>query len=159
MSSKSAAAKGSKDFLLELLNFVETGKWATIPSQKLSYLKRYDYITPKRGGYTLTRRGRSTLSERQIWALTIPTPKKWDRKWHIVLFDIPVDKKRRRDTFRLRLKELNFTLYQNSVWVHPYPIDATVTKIARFYKLERCILFVTAEKISGENSLRKKYDL
>jgi CRISPR-associated endonuclease Cas2 len=125
MSSKSAAAKGSKDFLLELLNFVETGKWATIPSQKLSYLKRYDYI----------------------------------RKWHIVLFDIPVDKKRRRDTFRLRLKELNFTLYQNSVWVHPYPIDATVTKIARFYKLERCILFVTAEKISGENSLRKKYDL
>jgi phenylacetic acid degradation operon negative regulatory protein len=110
-------------------------------------------------GYRISSKGEKRLNEERIWDLTIPTQKTWDRKWRVVLFDIPVDKRKRRDSFRLRIKELGLMLYQNSVWVYPYPIEETLRAIANFYKLGDCVSFITTEKISGEIALQKHFNL
>ena len=99
------------------------------------------------------------LAEEAIWSLTIPTPKVWNGRWRLVLFDIPKDKRKRRDAFRQRLKEMGLVLYQQSVWVHPYPLEEVVEKIATFYHLRGCISFVTAHTLTKESLLRKQFKL
>ncbi|HVV39065.1 MAG TPA: CRISPR-associated endonuclease Cas2 [Candidatus Paceibacterota bacterium] len=122
-------------------------------------MKYRGYIKGGKGTYRLTTKGRHILNEENVWSLTIPTPPSWDKKWRIVLFDIPKDKRKRRDAFRLRIKELGLVLYQNSVWVYPYPLEETVRAIATFYHLSGCVSFITAEHISGEKKLRSYFNL
>ena len=159
MSSKSAAARGNKEALFQILSLIETGHFSHVSHQKLQYLKRYAYITSSSNGYILASKGRRAFTESSIWTLRIVTPKQWDKRWRLVLFDIPTNKNKRRDAFRLRIRELGLVLYQNSVWVYPYPLEEPILAIADFYKLKSYISFVVAEKISGEANLRKHFKL
>lgn len=162
MSSKSVAGR----MTLEILYLI-AGKESPYKSpysrtpvtRKLGYLHRRGYVSEKGEMYSLTQQGRDLLTEEVIWSLKIPTPQKWDKKWRMVLFDIPVKKSKQRNAFRARLKELGLVLYQHSVWVYPYPLGGTVQKIASFYKISDCVLFAVAEKLNGEGKLRKEFNL
>lgn len=46
--------------------------------------------------------------------------KKWDGKWRIVLFDIAELNRKVRDTFRKKLRELGFGMFQQSVYISPH---------------------------------------
>ena len=160
MSSKRAAGEAGKELLLHLLRLID--RRIPVPgehSRKLYYLRRNGYITREPEGYTLSLKGVRTLSEEAVWGLTIPTPARWDGRWRLVLFDIPNDKRKRRDAFRSRLKEMGLVLYQQSVWVYPYPLEDTVRSVAAFYKLAGCISFITAEKVTGDAALRRHFKL
>ena len=56
----------------------------------------------------LTGEGRKKALTFQLDDMEIKKPQKWDRRWRIVLFDIPEKNKKERDIFRFRLKKLNF---------------------------------------------------
>jgi len=160
MSSKRAGAIAGRELLIYLLGTIASGSFKSADHPKqIRYLLRYGYLSGTSGRYQVTAKGRNTVSEAKIWELTIPTPKAWDGQWHLVLFDIPNDKRKRRDIFRARLKELGLILYQNSVWIYPYPLEETVRQVADFYRLSPCISFVVAEKVSGEKQLRKHFKL
>jgi DNA-binding transcriptional regulator PaaX len=160
MSSRRAASGVGKDLLYHALHLIATGKLGDLPPSKLWYLKRRGYLgRDDKKKYYLLPKARRALTEGKVWALTLPVPKHWDRKWHLVLFDIPADKRKRRDIFRLRLKELGLVLYQDSVWIHPYPTEETVRQIAEFYRLSNCVSFIVADKVTGEKSLRQQFKL
>lgn len=160
MSSKSAAARGNKELLYLLLQLLAQDEEVREEyAEKLRQMKRQDYIRKNGGKYTLTKKGYKILSESKVWSLTIPTQKRWDGKWRVVVFDIPKDRHKRRDSFRRRLQELGLTLYQNSVWIYPYPLEHEVRQVAEFYMLSNCVSFITAERISGEARFRKHYKL
>ena len=160
MSSKRAGAQAGREVLLDLLELIlKKSDIDRALTKKLYYARRMGYVRNSRSGNVLTQKGHELLTEQRIWNLTIPTPPRWDGRWRLVVFDIPVDKRRRRDSFRMRLKELGLTLYQNSVWIYPYPLENTIQKIADFYKLFGCVSFITAEEITGEASLMRRYDL
>ena len=67
------------------------------------------------------------LTDRGVWALEdlsfcqLIQHKKWDKKWRMVIFDIPEAKRPARDQIRRLLKDLGFLKLQISVWVHPLP--------------------------------------
>ena len=160
MSSKRAGAIAGRELLIYLLGTIASGSFKSADHPKqIRYLLRYGYLSGTSGRYQVTAKGRNTVSEAKIWELTIPTPKAWDGQWHLVLFDIPNDKRKRRDIFRARLKELGLILYQNSVWIYPYPLEETARQVADSYRLSPCISFVVAEKVSGEKQLRKHFKL
>ena len=105
----------NKELFLAILTFLNNGKKIDQTSlqtafpkanKKLWYMKEKGYIRKLGISYAITLKGKRVLSEDAIWNLIIPTPKSWDGNWHLVLFDIPADKRKRRDIFRLRLKEL-----------------------------------------------------
>ena len=174
MSSKHAAARGTRELVVLLLNFIEShscvsrehilsqhfpSEYQKNLSRKLWEVERYRYIKKTKKGYMLSARGKRWLSEVDIWRMKIPTPEKWDKKWRVVLFDIPTNKKRQRDTFRLRLKELGLVLYQNSVWVYPHPLTETVSKTAEYYNLNPYISYITTDTLSGEKELQRRFRL
>ena len=185
MSSKYAAARGSRELLRVLLHFFEkdnevqalsltdpaihllaekiipngTSKQRAAFARKLREMERVGFIQQGRKYYALSARGYSVLTEEEVWALTIPTPKRWDGKWRMVLFDIPAKKGRQRNALRARLKELGLVLYQNSVWVYPYPLADVVRAIAKFYSISDCVLFAVADELNGEAHLKRQFNL
>lgn len=160
MSSKRAAHEGTKQLFVAILTYLNKGEFP--PEEhalKLYYLQNRGYIQRENKKYKLTTKGRRCLSEAAIWQLTIPSPPKWDGKWRLVLFDIPVDKRKRRDAFRRRIKELGLVLYQHSVWAYPYPLEEIVSQVSSFYFLSKHTSFITAEKLTGEEKLLKHFSL
>ena len=117
-------------------------------------------IKEKKGKFVveLTREGKRKFKEIQFERLQIIKPPQWDKKWRIVIFDIP-DKsfKRARDVLRGKLKEWEFYPLQKSVWVCPWPCENEIQLVAELYGIAPYVNIVVAEKILDDLSVRKHF--
>jgi DNA-binding transcriptional regulator PaaX len=129
--------------------------------QALYYMKRKGWITaPSRNyqhGLKLTSKGRKRLTEMELRDLSIDRPQKWDKKWRLVLYDIPEKYKLGRDALTSRLKSLDFYPLQRSVLVHPFPCRQAVEKITSAYNIERFVSYIETENIDQQKILVKKF--
>ncbi len=87
--------------------------------------------------YTLTPAGVHRLQRVMIDNISIPTPAKWDKKWRLVTFDVPVRYSKERAYFTSRLQGSGFAMLQKSMWVHPFPCFDQVEQIAGYYNVLR----------------------
>lgn len=87
--------------------------------------------------YTLTPAGAYRLQEIIVDELVIPRPSKWDRRWRLVAFDIPIVQSRSRQKFVDKLRALNFIMLQKSLWVHPFPCFDQIEQLAGYYNVFR----------------------
>lgn len=110
----------------------------------------------------LTNKGKSRIKEYSLELLSIPRPKKWDKKWRILIFDIPTKPKiyhQAREALRHKIKELGFYQMQKSVWVYPYECEDEILFIAEIFQVQKHIEILTVEKLLHENKLRKAFQL
>lgn len=144
------------------------GRWKKYPKKKVyntfySLRKQgcINFTTKNRQLYiSLTERGRKKAKIFQIDNLKIKRPRKWDKKWRLIIFDIAELKKTYREAFRGKLKELGFYPLQKSVWVFPFDCRAEIDLLKEFFGLsEKEIGFVLAEKIDSDNKLKKIFSL
>ncbi len=105
--------------------------------------------TGERGGYTLTDRGRETL--RRI-STKVGQMSRWDGAWHVVIFDIPEQRKRVRDLLRYELSALGFQKLQASVWVHRYPVSE---EFYRFLDVRGLVPNVITLKVSDASQIER----
>ena len=70
-----------------------------------------------------------------------------DRKWQMILFDIPEQKRRERDLFRKQLKYLGYKKLQKSIWVCPYDILKDTEILIKRYKLDRFVRLLLVEEV------------
>ena len=108
----------------------------------------------------LTKEGKRKFKEIQLQKLEITKPPHWDKKWRIVIFDIP-DKssKQARDVLRAKLKRWEFYPLQKSVWVCPWPCENEVQLVAELYGVAPYVSVIVAEKIIGDALLQKHFGL
>lgn len=85
--------------------------------------------------------------------------KEWDRKWRLIFFDIPEEKKKFRDSFRYHLQKLGLVEFQRSSFISPFPCFREVEKIAEHLQLKDHIVFVTAETLSNEFHFKQRFEL
>ncbi|MFC1623415.1 CRISPR-associated endonuclease Cas2 [Patescibacteria group bacterium] len=83
--------------------------------------------------------------------------KKWDRKWRIVLFDIPEESRVFRNILRAHLKELGFLKLQQSVFVLPYSVEDAILELVRLYSAEKYVRVITATRIDNQKELKKYF--
>ncbi|KKS16317.1 MAG: hypothetical protein UU71_C0004G0014 [Parcubacteria group bacterium GW2011_GWB1_41_6] len=107
----------------------------------------------------LSLEGKKKVLTYQIDEMRINKPKKWDRKWRIILFDIPEKIRKARDVFRYHLNQLGFYEFQKSVFVHPYNCKDEIDYLIEFYNLRRFVRFVEADSIDNELHLKKYFHL
>jgi DNA-binding transcriptional regulator PaaX len=94
----------------------------------------------------------------QIDSLEIKKPKKWDRKWRLVIFDIAQMKKIYREAFRGKIKELGFYCLQKSVWVYPFDCEAEIELLRDFFGLSQDELrLIVAEKLGEDSKLKEHF--
>jgi hypothetical protein len=67
----------------------------------------------------LSEKGNDRILQYNFWDLKLK--RTIDRKIRIVIFDIPNKSKKARDVFRRKLKELGFSMIQESVFATPFP--------------------------------------
>lgn len=89
----------------------------------------------------------------------IQKPTKWDGKWRIVIFDIPEEKKKKREVFRHILKNLGLANVQKSIWVHPYHCHDQIFSIAGEMFIKPYVRYIVAEEITGEKGLRRRFEI
>jgi DNA-binding transcriptional regulator PaaX len=106
----------------------------------------------------LTSTGKLKLDENRIRELVPTIPRRWDRKWRLVMFDFP-STCRARHAFRTKLKDLGFHPYQRSVFIFPYECQEEVTVIAQWYRVDAYIRYVVATEIEDMRRFVKLFDL
>lgn len=107
----------------------------------------------------ITRKGRVRALKYKLAEISIDKPKKWDRKWRIVIFDIPEKAKKARDLFRSHLKMMGFYNLQESVWVHPYPCFNQIEYLRQIYGVGINVSYILAEKIEQPEDLLDYFGL
>ena len=122
-------------------------------------LKRQGYIATKRHNHqiyiSLTTEGKKKAGRFQIDSLSIAKPKRWDRKWLIVIFDIADKKRIKREALRGFLKRLQFCQLQKSVWVHPFDCQDEVRLLVDFFGFtNKELQFIVADTIDSQEKLK-----
>ena len=108
----------------------------------------------------ITQEGRRKVQEWELETLKIEKPKRWDDRWRVVAFDIAEKRKRAREALRGMLKQLGFYQLQKSIFVHPYPCEAEITVIKKFFHIPDWeVLYFSTDIIPRETFLKKKFHL
>ncbi len=123
--------------------------------------KLIEYIADKNGKtiVKITKKGESKLRTFAIDLMEIKKPPKWDGKWRLVMFDIPIRFTKGREALRYHLKELNFLQFQKSAWIYPYPCEDEIIFIADFFGVGKCVEILTVESILRDEKLKKHFHL
>lgn len=108
---------------------------------------------------TLTAKGKKEIDKYLLGDLQIKKPKKWDRKWRIVSFDVKNTRTPLRNLLRHHLKRLGFVQYQKSIWIHPYECEEVIIMMKSYFKFGKEVMYIVAEYLENDKDLRKHFKL
>lgn len=115
------------------------------------------FIEDKERFVELTPKGKQHLKNISLDKLTINRPSGWDGKWRVVIFDVPEEKKLKRDILRRKLKQLGFYQIQKSVYVYPFECTNEISILSKRLILRTSILIMISEIIQGEKGIIKSF--
>lgn len=126
----------------------------------LMILKRSRYIRrDSMGMIHVTPKGNKQLHAIILEDISIAEPKKWDGKWRLFLFDIPIRFKKGRDALRWKIKDLGFIQFQKSVWIYPYPCEEEINLVASYFGVTKHVDLFTVHNLPREQEFKKKFGL
>jgi DNA-binding MarR family transcriptional regulator len=110
--------------------------------------------------FRLTEKGR-LKQEQALRDVVVQKTKnrQWDGKWRMVIFDIPEQRKRYRDTLRAQLHYFGFLQLQKSVWVTPFHVDEYLFEAVRDAGMERFIYFGVVEEWHDDRNVRQMFGI
>lgn len=123
--------------------------------------KLIEYVSDKNGKtiVKITKKGETRLRAFDIELMKINKPKKWDGKWRLVMFDIPMRFTKGREALRYHLKELNFFQFQKSAWIYPYSCEDEIIFIADFFGVGKYVEVLVVESVLREEKIKKYFNL
>lgn len=123
--------------------------------------KLIEYVCDKNGKtiVKITTKGKTRLKAFSIELIEIKKPKKWDGKWRLVMFDIPMRFTKGREALRYHLKDLNFFQFQKSAWIYPYPCEDEIIFIADFLGVSKFVEILTVDSISRDEKVKRYFHL
>jgi DNA-binding transcriptional regulator PaaX len=152
------------DFVSKHRYFLTDGTFDRVKFRRtIRHAKNYGYIKVKGRGDTLTvglsEAGHEKALKYSIDDVHIPEPLVWDKKWRMVMFDIPEERRLARNIFKAKLDELGFAQVQKSSYVHPYPCHNEIDFMRSLYGLDQYVRLAIIDKLEGEDELRKRFEL
>ncbi|MBI2482203.1 MAG: hypothetical protein HYV76_01410 [Candidatus Vogelbacteria bacterium] len=123
--------------------------------------KLIDYREHKDGTITitLTKSGEKIAHSFDLDKIKIPKPLRWDKKWRLVIYDIPNKNNKGRDALREKLKELGFYEWQKSAFIYPYPCQKEVEFVIEFFELRPYVNYAELLKPTNEAKLKLHFKL
>ncbi|MBI2025432.1 CRISPR-associated endonuclease Cas2 [Candidatus Kaiserbacteria bacterium] len=91
--------------------------------------------------------------------MQIGKKKRWDRRWRLVIFDIP----ERRRSVRIRLRKFmascGFERLQDSVWAYPYDCEDLIALVKAEFRIGADALYLIVEQMEHDKHLREHFHL
>lgn len=140
-------------------------KWRDFDKEKFRQsiyrLKRQKFIKiyfDKKTKYIeLNKSGQEKINNYFLKSLKISKPRKWDRKWRIIIFDIPEKKKLARDILTRKLENLGFLRIQKSVFIFPFSCKKEIDFLKNMYDISRYVQYIIVDRIEFESNILKHF--
>ncbi|MFH0806508.1 MAG: hypothetical protein V1885_02175 [Candidatus Brennerbacteria bacterium] len=87
------------------------------------------------------------------------TETRWDGKWRLISFDVPVHENAARNRLRAFLKEFNFFQLHKSVWVCPNALADAFWKLVVEYELDKYCKVMVVEILEGDADLKRHFKI
>lgn len=108
----------------------------------------------------ITSAGQRVLAfEEQKTALQLQKKKRWDKRWRVVIFDIPEYRRSTRDKLRLTMRNAGFYRLQDSVWLYPYDCEDFMALVKADLKIGNAIIYMVVEKIENDGKIKAHFAL
>lgn len=85
--------------------------------------------------------------------------RRWDRRWRIVIFDIPERRKSVRSKLRRYMQEYGFVRLQDSVWVYPHDCEDLIALMKANFRVGADVLYLIVEQLEHDKHLREHFAL
>ncbi len=118
-------------------------------------------IRERKGKYrvlTITGKGKGYLAARKH-KLRASIPKRWDKRWRVVIFDIAEEHRQMRNSLRHELVEYGFIMLQASVWIYPYPCEDFIVLLKSDHHIGKRMLYLVVEELENDRDLKKLFGL
>ncbi|MDP3697759.1 MAG: hypothetical protein Q8R55_07170 [Candidatus Taylorbacteria bacterium] len=130
----------------------------------LSYLRSRKFTEIKdlpdgKSEIKITSAGQEFIGVADFDNLEIEKPAIWDKKFRLVIFDIPKHKHSASTSFSRKLKEMGFLMIQKSIWAHPYDCLNEIVYLRNIFEIEPYVKVVLAEAIEGDFKIRRHFKL
>lgn len=112
-----------------------------------------------RGFVSLTKKGELALRNAERADYRLPRPKCWDKKWRVLIFDIPERLKTIREKLRLTLRSIGFVQLQKSVWVYPYDCEDFIILLKTDFMIGKNVLYMIVDSIENDKKLKDYFEL
>lgn len=89
------------------------------------------------------------LSEENLFS----KPSEWDKKWRVVIFDVPEKFRSARDSLRFKLQTFGFAKIQKSVYVYPFTCTDEISALTNRLEIGKYVTIMIAEIIQGEENI------
>jgi DNA-binding transcriptional regulator PaaX len=106
----------------------------------------------------LTEKGKKKVIEMNEENMIIKRPAFWDKKWRLIIFDIPESEKSARNALRQKLKDLGFYQIQKSVFVYPHHCLEEIEFLVELFKIRPYVRYVEALNITNDSELKLHFD-
>lgn len=107
----------------------------------------------------ITKEGKKLLSKYELEGLVQDKPKKWDKKYRVVIFDISEQRRKTRDNLRNILRSFGFVRLQGSVWVYPYECQEIIDLLKQYLELKNEAIYMTVDSIENDKWLKENFKL
>lgn len=107
----------------------------------------------------ITDEGKNVLCRMEANDYQIKKPRRWDKKWRMLIFDIKEKQKGLRNKIRNTLVSIGFRRLQDSVWVFPYDCEDFIVLLKADFHVGKDLLYVIADTIENDGWLRKEFGL
>ena len=124
-----------------------------------SRLQRKGLVKFEGNHYSLTKSGENILNRWEREDFKFPKPKKWDKKWRIIISDIPEKKRKVRDEIRRIFESAGLRRIQDSVWIYPYDCEDIIGLLKTDYGIGAYMLYIIADQVENDKHLRMDFGL
>lgn len=109
----------------------------------------------------LTQHGQNRIRCYQLEDLKINIPKKWDRKWRLIFYDIPEYNKKARDALSKKLRDLGLYQFQKSLWVSAYNCLPEIEFCCAVFNIDmnNHIFYLETQNVPKEKEIKKWFHL
>jgi phenylacetic acid degradation operon negative regulatory protein len=83
----------------------------------------------------------------------------WDGLWRIIAFDVPESRKKTRDIFRLKLRQLNCQPVQKSVWLSPSDISTELESLLEILDLVDNVDYFISKAVTNDEKYKKMFKI
>lgn len=143
------------------------GKLGLIPNKRqdeivrssASKLVKKGLLVYQNDRYELTQDGEKKLRQWELQEYQFKRPQKWDKKWRVIIFDIPEKKKKVRNQIRNLFVSAGLSRLQDSVWVYPFDCEDIVGLLKTDLGVGRDLLYMIVDEIENDKHLREEFGL
>lgn len=107
----------------------------------------------------VTEAGERLLTLESLRESNTRKPKRWDKRWRVVLFDIPERRRNIRNRLRYFMREYGFVRLQDSAWIYPYDCEDLIALVKADLRIGISVLYMIVERLEHDKYLREHFGL